>query len=236
MTEYTNFFGAFTDYNQSYRYKASPTTYESICEVSAMNKYGDFLASDRGGLSSKYDDVYYITLNERIKSKHEGTWDDANFQEQNKDYTDPENITWCSFTDEDFRSNMNRAIASAKSSGALVYFAFCPVDADKLVDAARSLEWISAYDALILDTFDFDGTLGKAVSAIFAHKYFYDNAFHLNDIGRAYRTYRIYLDLAAILEISEEDILGFTEVGVGFDGCIFEGTSGLPDVTFTPED
>jgi hypothetical protein len=68
--------------------------------------------------------------------------------------------------------------------------------------------------------------LGKSSDYVFAHVYFYDNAFHLNDVGRAYRTYRVYLDLAELLGI--EDIAGFTECGTDFEGCIFEGTSGIP--------
>ena len=83
-------------------------------------------------------------------------------------------------------------------------------------------------DELIADIYDFDGVLGKCSDYVYAHEYFYDNAFHLNDIGRAYRTYRVYLDLAELLGIESAE--GFTECGTEFEGCIFEGTSGVPKI------
>ena len=232
MRGYTNFFGAFSDYNQNYRYTNAPGTYEDILDFKSMNKYGDFLAEDKDDLKRAYDDVYYITLSERIKSRNEGQWDDKNFQEQNKDYTDPNNPTWCSFTDPYLKDSLNRAIECAKRSGAKVYFAFCPVDASKLVSGADTLSHLLAYDELIAATFSFDGVFGTVLDSVYKHGYFYDNAFHLNDKGRTYYTYRIYLNLSELLGF---DSVMFTSVGTDFDGCIFEhGSYGWPSDSFSP--
>jgi hypothetical protein len=227
MRNYDNFFGAFTAFNRD-RYQLGIQVYESILNCrSYISKYGDNISGGREALSSNYYDVYYITMNERIKSKNEGEWENKEFQEQNKDYTDLNNPTWCSFTDADFSSVVNHSIARAKSGGCKVYFGFCPIDASKLVDGANNKARFDAYDELILETFDFDGNLGSSVNYAYAHTYFYDNAFHLNDYGRTYRTYQMYLDLCTLFGITE--VNGFTERGTGFAGCRFEsGSSGNP--------
>ena len=242
ISNYSNVFGAFTDFNKSYRYaenQTSPRRYEDISVHGSLlddsgefknpttNKYGDYLYYKRSGVSSTYVDTYFITMNERIKSKNEGWWNDKESQNANKDYTDPNNITWASFTDPYFKDQMNRAIACAKSSGAKVYFGFCPVDSSAFVDGADQLDHLIAYDALIRDTYDFDGLLGSCLDYIYDHKYFYDCAFHLNDTGRTYRTYQMYLDLCEI--IGESNPRGFLSAGVDFDGCSFEkNSSGEP--------
>ena len=249
FSHYTNIFGSFTDFNKTYRYNEStgsstPRRYEDVCLNGSLadgntdfpkpttNKYGDYLYSLRSGVSSKYNDAYFITMNERIKSKYEGAWNDTDNQHANKDYTDPNNETWCSFTDPYYAEEMNRAISLAKSSGAKVYFAFCPSDANAIVDGQDTLEALRAYDELIMSTFDFDGLIGTSADYVFDHSYFYDCAFHLNDIGRTYRTYRMYLDIATILGI--DDVNGYKSVGTDFDGCIFENTDGTPIVNWTP--
>ena len=250
FSNYTNIFGSFTDFNKSYRYNEStgsstPRRYEDVCENGSLadmdgtfakattNKYGDYLYKLRSGVSASYNDAYFITMNERIKSKYEGAWNNTGNQHANKDYTDPNNNTWCSFTDPYYADQMNRAIALAKSSGAKVYFAFCPADANALVAGAGTYEALRAYDTLIMNTFDFDGLVGMAENYVFDHSYFYDCAFHLNDTGRTYRTYRMYLDLADILGIT--DINGYKSVGTDFDGCTFEDTDEVPTVNWTPE-
>ena len=143
----------------------------------------------------------------------------------NNNYKDPDNITWVSMDSEVLANEVNRVIAKAKLSGAKICFSFCPVDADKLVEDARSYDWMLAYDDMIEDVYDFDGVVGSSVNYVFAHEYFYDNAFHLNDIGRAYRTYRMYLDIAELLSFEPRDFLA---VGTRYEGCIFEGESGEP--------
>ena len=238
ISNYSNVFGAFRDFNQSYRYaenQTSPRRYEDISVHGSLlddsgeyknpttNKYGDYLYYKRSGVSATYVDTYFITMNERIKSKNEGWWNDKENQNANKDYTDPNNITWASFTDPYYKDQMNRAIASAKTSGALVYFGFCPVDSSAFVDGASEIEHLLSYDALIRESYDFDGLLGSCVDYIYNHKYFYDCAFHLNDTGRTYRTYQMYLDLCVI--IGNDNPRGFLAAGDDFDGCTFEENS-----------
>ncbi|HBJ18739.1 MAG TPA: hypothetical protein DDY70_03200 [Clostridiales bacterium] len=226
ISAYTNLFDAFTDYNQNYRYNRAPTSYEAIVNRSSrMNKYGDYLSPDRAHYcgeagAPKYYDTYYVTMNERYKSKDEGNWKDEANQEANKDYTDPNNKTWATITDPYYADSMNRAIRLVRATGAKVYFSFCPVDADKLVDEARSAAHFAAYDAMIAENFAFDGVLGSSLDYVMAHKYFYDNAFHPNDYGRTYRTYRLYLDLCAALGASPA--YGLRDVGTTFEGCLFE--------------
>ena len=249
FSNYTNIFGSFTDFNKSYRYNeaggaSTPRRYEQISVNGSVNdptgtyknpttnKYGDYLYSQRVGVSSRYNDAYFITMNERIKSKLEGAWNDTNNQHANKDYTDPSNETWCSFTDPYFADQMNRAIDLAKSSGAKVYFAFCPSDANALVEGADTYARLRAYDELIRSTYNFDGLVGMAENYVFDHSYFYDCAFHLNDTGRTYRTYRMYLDLADILGITDTN--GYKSVGTDFDGCTFEDSDGTPLANWTP--
>ena len=197
------------------------------------NKYGDYLYSQRVGVSSKYNDAYFITMNERIKSKFEGAWNDTQNQHANKDYTDPNNKTWCSFTDPYYADQMNRAIALAKKSGAKVYFGFCPSDANAIVEGKDTAAALASYDKLITDTYEFDGLIGACANYVFDHTYFYDCAFHLNDTGRTYRTYRMYLDLASVLGIL--DLNTYTSVGTDFDGCTFENTDGVPLNNWTPK-
>ncbi len=230
ISKYTNVFTAFAELNQKYRYKRAESRYEDLIlyakntsASSWTNKYGDYMAKGKDQYDSgKYIDSYFITLNDRYKSKYDTEWNDANSQAQNKDYKDPSNKTWQSITDATLKNQLNRAIASAKTSGAKVYFAFAPMDAHAVVSEARNLAWIDSYDKLIEDTYDFDAVLGNARDYIFNHQYFFDCAFHVNDYGRVYRTYQLYLDLAPIVGVSSSrypDTLG-TE----FDGCKFEET------------
>ena len=230
ISNYTNVFSAFADFNQTKRYVKDPKRYEQLYNVvvtrGTVNKYGEYLNAARVGLVDEFFDGYFITLNNRYKSKNEGQWDDADFQIANRDYTDPNNVTWESIDSPRLKDSLNRAITAAKSSGAKVYFGFCPVDADYLVDEAKNDAWLAAYDQLILDTFEFDGLLGSCKSYIFAHVYFYDNAFHPNDTGRTYRTYQCYLDLCELLDLTASS---FTSHGTDFEGCIFEdGSVGVP--------
>ena len=129
---------------------------------------------------------------------------------------------------------MNRAINAARASGARVYFSFCPVEGDKLVTGANTTAWLDAYDKLIDDIYDFDGRVGSCRDYIFASEYFYDNAFHLNDYGRTYRTYQLYLDICTVLEI--DAVMDQNSLGTDFDGCLFDGgTVDSPIHPWTPE-
>lgn len=222
ISNYTGVFSGLADFNVNYRYQRNPVLYEEaykrITSSGTINEYGEYQNPKRVSLSD-YVDVYFITLNERFKSKFEGQWDDADNQLANKDYNDPDNISWQSITDPSLTSLVNHSIACAKRSGAQVYFSFSPVDADKLVEEARGAEWLEAYDALIASTYEFDGVVGSCKDYIFAHKYFYDCAFHPNDIGRAYRTYQLYVDLCDIFDITPA---AYDSQGTDFEGCIFE--------------
>ena len=243
ISGYTNVFGAFAELNE-FRYTMAPITYEGVCERARqseydrgrgiINKYGDYLKSDRNGVSATYYDSYFITLNKYVKSKDEGAWNDVGNQQANSNYLDPNNKTWARIDDPYYLDSMNRAINAAKRGGARVYFSFCPVEGDKLVEGADTVAWLDAYDALIDDIYAFDGRVGSARSYIFASPYFFDNAFHLNDYGRTYRTYQLYLDLCSILGVN--DPVGQNSVGTDFDGCLFDGGDVHdPVYSFTPK-
>ena len=235
ISEYTNVFSAFSDYNKRYRYNNNPRRPEEFFEVitvkGSVNEYGDYQNAKRVSLVDSYVDAYFITMNEMYKSKYDVNWDDVAGQIANKDYTDPNNKTWESIISERLRTNMNRAIGLAKSSGAKVYFSFSPVDADKLVPEAQNHAWLLAYDRMIAESFEFDGVLGRSADYVYAHEYFYDCAFHLNDVGRTYRTYQVYRDLCTLLRLNA---VGFTSVGTDFEGCIFEEGSEYGEPVTTP--
>ena len=246
FSNYNGMFSSMTELNQEYRFTRAPITYESICALGDLlnpnptydkattNKYGDYLYSGKGGVSQNYHhNTYYITLNDRVKSMYEGNiYGDQ--QQANKDYNDPSNITWASIDDEYFTEIMNHSISKAKSSGASVYFGFCPVDAMYLVEGAEKREWILEYEELLLRIYDFDGLMGSAADFVFDHSYFYDSAFHLNDYGRTHRTYRLYLALCETLGI--ENVKGMRDEGTDFDGCLFEfGDSNCPLEDWQPK-
>ncbi len=237
ISGYENVFTAFSELNrgsqpgtvtqtlENARYTIKCEMYEQAIERSAVNEYGEYQNRDREKYCNDvgYQDVYNITLNDRVKSILEGHYMNS---DPNEDYNTSEK--WCSITEERFVVNMNRAINAARSSGAKVYFSFCPVDADKICSEARADidQWLEAYDKLISDTYDFDGLLGSSRNYIYNHKYFYNNAFHPNDYGRTLRTYTLYKDLCSIFG---EAPLDMRSAGTDFEGCIFEdGNSNEP--------
>ncbi len=239
ISNYKNYFSSFTELNQEKVYQNPPKRYEQICENGytyagsrvTTDKYGDYQHPTRGGYVGlqTYIDTYYITLNKRIKSIYDFVYDDKENQEASKDYTDPNNITWTSIDRPELVAQMNMAIGKAKKTGAKVYFGFAPTDADALVDEAKNREWLLAYDELILSLYDFDGILGSCIDYIYNHKYAYDCAYHVNNYGRTYRTYQLYLDICEKLGITE--VNGIYSVGTDFSGCLFEqGSDGTPVV------
>lgn len=245
FSNYNGMFSSMSELNQKYRFSMTPISYESICahgellqddptyKTGTTNKYGDFLYSLRVGLAANYHDTYFATMNNRVKSRFEGDiYGDQ--QITNKDYTDLSNVTWASIDDEYFTEIMNHAINKAKSSGAKVYFGFCPVDEHSLVDGADSRVWLENYDKLIASIYEFDGLMGSSSDFIFDHSYFYDSAFHPNDYGRTHRTYRLYLAICKTLGISA--VKGMRDEGVDFDGCLFEyGSSNSPIIAWEPK-
>ena len=221
ISNYEGVFGAFADFNQNHRYNKNGSAYEMIVRVSDMNTDGDCIKADRKFYRSEstkaYTDSYTVMMNDMVKSALESDW------------RDPNDDNWCSFTESRYAGAMNSAFDKIKSAGAAVYFAFAPVDEHALAESAKSAAALSAYDRLILDTYtSLDGILGSSADYVFNHEYFYDCAFHPNDYGRVYRTYRLYTHLAKILGITE--LKGIDDEGKSFDGCLFEkDSSGEPN-------
>lgn len=243
ISKYENVLGAFCDFNRGLsveegadfawtaRYERAPATYEEICRASHINEYGEYQYSKRADYykPENYKDAYLVTLNNRYKSRFEGAWNNVENQQKNMDYKDESNVTWCSIDDPYYKDQMNRVIDLAKSSGARVYFSFCPVDYTSLCDEAKANPdaWYKAYDEFILDTYNFDGITGTSGGYVMNRRYFHDCAFHPNDYGRTYRTYTLYRDVCAIL--GKTDIKGIYDVGRNFEGCLFEdGSDGTP--------
>lgn len=245
VSNYTGFFSAYSDFNNSLdygRYYKSGSSAEKVCEVcyktsGGMNEYGDYYIDAREGYcnDNNYTDTYLITLNEYVKSKNEGEWNDVEEQQKHYDYEN-DTVYWAKVTDEKYKSLMNKAIDRAKSSGADVLFTFAPADSTKLAEGADNAEWLLAYENMISDTYNFDGLLGSAKDYVYSHKYLYNCAFHLNDYGRTYRTYMMYKDLCDYLEIT--DVNGIYDCGTEFSGCLFEegSTDGLPLDLWVPKD
>ena len=149
------------------------------------------------------------------------------------DRRDENDNNWCDFTEACFADAMNREFAAIRATGATVYFAFAPVDEHALAASAKSAQALADYDELILATYSSaNGIIGESINYVFNHQYFYDCAFHLNDTGRTYRTYRMYLDLASVLGITSTK--GYASVGTDFDGCTFENSNGTPLLNWTP--
>lgn len=216
ISNYKNVFGAFSDLNRNYRYNRNGSTYEKIISLTDINSDGDCIKEDRGAYRSEssksYTDSYTITMDNMVKSALESDW------------RDPSDNHVCDFTESKYAEHMNRAFAKIKGTGAGVYFAFAPVDEHALTAEAKSASHLSAYDELILDTYTaLDGIVGSSVDFVFNHEYFYDCAFHPNDYGRTYRTYRLYVHLAEMLGIDE--IKEIKSEGVYFVGCLFEDTT-----------
>ena len=240
ISNYTNVFASFSDLNVNYRYTRAPLFYEKVCEVPSKVNWtdsnGDCMYKNRNGYFSaanNYVDVYYISMNNRFKSRFDLNWSDPG-QHDHADFTDPNDLTWCSVDDPYYKDPLNRAIRAVKAVGVKVYFGFCPTDADALVPSANSRDWLLAYDSFIAETYEFDGLVGSCIDYVLDHKYFYDCAFHPNNYGRTYRTYQLYLDLARMLGI--EDTYGYSELGTSFAGCLFEtGSTGEPLKSWEPE-
>ena len=231
IANYDNVLGAFAelnagdptavDPNNSPRYTRKADRYEDVIKRTSIDMYGEYQHKDRQNYCSSkiYKDVYVVTLNERYKSTLEGNWQNMS---PNDNWSDPNNKAWCNVTDPQYTVNLNRAITKARLSGARVYFSFCPVDVESLASGVlTATTWLTDYEEMITDTYYFDGILGSVSDYIYDHKYFYDNAFHLNDYGRTYRTYQVYLDLCNLFGI--EDPVAIDAKGTtAFRGCLFE--------------
>ena len=100
---------------------------------------------------------------------------------------------------------LNYEIELAQKNGARVYYNFAPVAETAIIAEAREMgpEWFDNFESFIIETFSFDNVLGEAENYIFAVKYFFDSAYHPNNYGKSFRTYRVYLDLCEMLGITE---------------------------------
>ena len=235
ISNYSNVFGAFGDFNKNYRYTRGARFYEEVCEIKGTDKYGDCTYENRKRYFNEgngYADVYYISMNERFKSRFDLDWKDEG-QHDHADFTNESDPTWCSVDDPYYKDQMNRSISLVKSKGIKVYFGFCPTDSSSLVEVADSRSWLLDYDDFIKKNYAFDGVLGSCIDYIYDHKYFYDCAFHPNDYGRTYRTYQLYLDLVGVLGF--DDVSEFDGHGTSFSGCLFESESdGKPLTEWQP--
>ena len=240
ISGYENVFGAFAEFNTGStegaydpfpngRYKRAAGDYGDVINSSAFNEYGEYIANAMNNYVNEdnYKRVYEITLNNRFKSILEGEFSTAKPDEE--DWQTSEK--WCSATEEKYLANMNRAISAAKSSGALVYFTFAPIDYDAIAEEAKvNLEaWCDSYEYFIKENYCFDGILGKTESYIFAHKYFYNNAYHTNNYGRVYRTYQMYRDLCSLLGVKNP--YNVLDKALYFDNCLFERGATIGPVT-----
>ena len=241
ISKYTDVFSSLSEFNLTRAAKA-PTRYEEICKVGVgydSDKYGDDISNyqKRSLLRNQtgcvgYGDIAIITFNEKIKST-KARWQDET--RETADWKDPNNETWCDLNDPRYVNSLNRILSEIKSSGARTYFSFVPVDGTGkpgsewgVIPEAKAAAgtWIPSYDALIADTFDgFDGIIGRSLDYIYHHNYFYDSAYHLNNWGRAIRSYQFYVDFCKEVGITE--IAGYLDRGTDFYGCLFE--SGVTD-------
>ena len=242
ISNYTNVISTFSDFNRGQngsinRYTLAPQKYAQMMDNT--NEWGEYDHANRHqyNVSSLYSKVYDIRLDNYFVSKAD---QGSNAQVAPADITDPL-----------YKDIMNDVITRAKVNGAKVYFSFSPM-ADEAINAAAKAggaAWYDAYEQMIKDNFVFDGVLGDAENYIFSVKYFYNNAFHPNDYGRVYRTYRVYIDVCEeILGIAEADRTDYycgatlnssyqlvdKDGKVLFRGCMFEENSdGTP---LTPAD
>jgi len=243
ISGYENVFGAFAEFNTGSlegaydpfakgRYERSAGEYGDIVNSGAFNEYGEYITNAMNGYINEenYKNVYEITLNNRFKSILEGEFSTAKPEEE--DWQTSEK--WCSATEEKYLKNMNRAIDSAKSSGAKVYFTFAPMDYNALAEEVKYniSAWCDSYEYFLTSNYSFDGLLGKPERYILNHKYFYNNAYHPNNYGRVYRTYQMYLDLCPLLGVKNP--YKVLDKALYFDGCLYE--KGATDGPLTPYD
>ena len=229
ISNYENVFSAFSSYARDYIYKRSAQAYEDIVnQAEKTTKYGDESKYNKTSYVNdrKYTAAYAITFNNLTKSIVEfggDKWDgkNVNYNTEN-DYKNPENTAWVDFTQEVYTNILNRAIGLVQNTGASVTFGFCPVDEDSVVQDARNNYVPASYQALISNTYQFDAVIGQPTKYVYAHEYFYDCAFHLNDYGRAIHTYQLYLDLCSYLGIKGNAITAYDVFNINMPGCIFE--------------
>ena len=229
ISGYDNVFSAFSSYARDHIYTHNAQCYEDIVKQSSKTtKYGDESRYDKSTYvnNRKYTAAYAITFNELTKSIVEfggDKWDGANVDyNAENDYKNPENTAWVSFTEEQYVTLMNYAIDTVKATGAVAAFGFCPVDEDAIVPDSRNNYTPASYQGLISRTYHFDVLMGKPTDYVYAHEYFYDCAFHLNDYGRTLHTYQLYLDMCNYLGKKGAEITNYDVYNLNMPGCAFE--------------
>ncbi len=229
ISNYERVFSAFSEYARDYTYKRTAQAYENIVnQMDKTSKYGDESKYSKASYVNdiKYIDAYAITFTKEIKSTLEfggDKWDGSGLDYTlENDYKNPDNTAWVDMTEETYLTMMNHAIDVAKSSGATVAYGFCPMDEDAIVADARNNYSPSNFKSLIVSQYNFDTVIGNPKKYVYAHEYFYDCAFHLNDYGRAIHTYQLYLDLCEHLGLTGEAITRYDVYNQKMPGCLFE--------------
>ena len=230
ISHYTNVFSGFAELNAD-RYKRAETRYEDIVLAASMvDKNGDHQDAKRENMDyPNKQTAYTVTFNDRVNSAGYDPFlkDKNEYTHTPSDWQDNANPYWTNLSNKEFTKLVNSAIGAAKSSGAKVVFAYAPVDEDDMIAEAKNEKWLSDYENLIAELYDFDATLGNAKTYIYDHKYVFDSAFHLNDYGRPYRTYSLYCDIVKYLSLGSPRAM--LSLGTNFDGCIFEeNANGIP--------
>ncbi len=230
--KYDGVFDAFSEYCRKI-YNTAPKTFECIVSNKNINAYGDCVADTQKTYVKDFNNAFLITMNEYYRNSGEGDWNKSGGE---TDYTDTR--YWSKFTDDVYKDEVNRVIGTVKSAGIPIYFGFCPVDQDAMLESSKNLQALAAYDAIFREQYDFDGVIGSSADYIFNHEYFDDNAFHTNNYGRTLRTYQLYLDLCETFGIevkyTSPTAKGYVKKTVGGaevymykdELCYFESTNG----------
>ena len=209
LRHYDNVFDGYSDF-QADRADRREGTYEDTFGYNGQyfDRFGDLQADgrDQYGAADVGRGSMEITLDRTVQDLAESGGD-------KNPYVD--------FTSPKYADFVNDCIDAVKAKGAPVYFTFAPMNTNCLTASAKTPAAQAAYDAIIAETYSsLTGILSSSSDAVYAPKYIQDSGFHLNDYGRALRTYRMYRDLCPILGIT--DIKDMKDLGTAFAGCCFE--------------
>jgi hypothetical protein len=105
---------------------------------------------------------------------------------------------------DDFVEYVNEYVAYAEKKGAKVYLSFCPMN-ELALPMDITLETLENYTTYLNEKFDC-GVLGDPNNMIYPSGYFYDSNFHLNSAGATVHTRQLAIDIAPLLDLTEDDI------------------------------
>ena len=94
---------------------------------------------------------------------------------------------------EQFIGHLNEYVIRAAAKGALVYYSFPPIDKDALGESVTE-ESLAEFTAALASRLVCP-IISDIRDLIMAPDYFYDTNFHLNDVGKAYRTEMLVRDI-----------------------------------------